>query len=255
MRQADRQTRILQKLRHVRFLSVGDLALEFQVSEETVRRDLRQLEDLGEVEKVHGGAMLRDRGNDAPFLSRLHAQTREKERIARRAMEDIPRGSTLFIDAGSTCCAVAQLLNSRGYATVVTYSTEVARVLAGGTCTVFLAPGELDPEDLSVYGPATAAFLDTFKCDIALLSAAAIDAEVGFLDFKPKETWMKTRMIAAARETMVVADATKFGRAGFSRFARLDEVAYLVTDGAPPEKIANALRPGALRLAQEFAVG
>jgi len=241
MKQPDRHAGILRDLRSVQFRSVTDLARNYGVSEETIRRDLRQLEALGHVEKLHGGVMLRARERDTPFLQRMQIRLAAKTEIARKVATLIPEGATLFIDGGSTCCVAAQELVGRSDLTVVTYSSEVARTLAPGIGEVVLAPGRFDADDLCVYGADTVAYLVQHRCSHALVSASAVDAVDGFLDYKPREAELKRALVRAARQVIVAADAKKFGRAGFVQFASSEDVGILVTDRAPPVEIAKAM--------------
>ena len=246
MKQSDRHARILQELRLTRFRSVVELAEAFEVSEETIRRDLRRLEELGEVEKVHGGVMLREQGSDAPFQQRIQSNLEAKTRIARALTEMIPDGATLFIDGGSTCCVAARGLVARPSLKIVTCSTEIARLVAGvpDPAQMLLAPGEIDPEDLCLYGPATAEWLARFRCNYAVLSASAVNADDGFLDFKPREAEIKRVMLRQSERVVVLADSTKFGRRGFARFAAPEDVDILVTE-AQPTAVLGARLAGA----------
>lgn len=242
MPRAERDQKILSALRLSRYASVSELARSFAVSEETIRRDLKRLERDGLVEKVHGGVTLGDTGGEAPFRRRLQLNHAAKLAIGRRVADRAADGGTMFVDGGTTCCVAARFLRANPNLAVVTYSLEVARILADGRGRVFMAPGEVDAEDMCVYGVEASAFFDRFRIDIALLSATAIDARGGCSDFKHEEAALKGRAAARARAVWVAADASKFGRGAFASFADLEAVAALITDAPPPAEVARALQ-------------
>ena len=221
---------------------VIELATKLGVSDETIRRDIKEMAKSGSVEKIHGGVMLPHTSLEPPFLRRLEVQRREKQRIAKLAASLIMDGETLLIDNGSTSCYVAKALSTHRNMTIVTNSTEVARDLcARNENTVFMAGGQIRADDSAAYGPTAVNFARQFATERAILSVAAISAEQGFLDYDLGEAEFKRAIIPQAASVIIVADHTKFNRPGVVKFCDFDAVDLLLTDQLPPQSIIDKI--------------
>lgn len=241
MIQADRIAAILSALEKDGSCSIGSLAERFDVSEETIRRDVRQLESNGRVIKVHGGVTLPAMRLEAPYRRRLREQLDAKRTIARLAAGFVKDGATVFIDSGTTSYWVAQELSHLRDLTLVTNSLEVAaEALGRADHRVFLAGGALNVDYRSVFDGDAIAYVRRFVPDIAFLSMGAIEAERGFLDFDPDEATFKRAVMDRARRIVVVADCGKFTRQGTVHVADFAQVHDLVSEAAPPTVIADA---------------
>ena len=219
-----------------------DLAEKLGVSDETIRRDIKEMAKYGAVEKIHGGVMLPSTSLEAPFLRRLEAQRREKIRIAKLAATLIIDGETLLIDNGSTSCYVAKALSSHRDLTVVTNSTEVARDLcARNNNKVFMTGGEIRADDSATYGPTAVNFAKQFATERAILSIAAISADQGFLDCDLGEAEFKRAVLPQAATVIVVADHTKFNRPGVIKVCDFSAIDILLTDQLPPQSIIDRI--------------
>jgi len=215
-------------------LSVNLLAAEYDVTTETVRRDLSALERMGLVRRVHGGAVPSSSLSviESGLVERDSANTAEKERIARSALSLLPpAGSTVLIDAGSTTNRFASLLPRDHRLTVITHAVPIAARLAGSPqIELHLLPGRVRSATHAAVGADTVAALSDLRVDAVFLGTNGVSVEHGLSTPDRDEAATKRAMVASARQVVVLADASKVGAESPVRFARLDEVDVLVTD-------------------------
>ncbi len=213
------------------------LAATLGVSAETVRRDLRDLAAGGAVVRQHGGAGPAGRG-EAPFRARMRENAVAKQAIAAAFAGSVGHGQSLMLDTGTTTSFVARALARHRRLTVVTNSTDAARILSAGEGNrVFLAGGSLRPDSGAVLGVEAVRFVAGFSVDHAVISAGGIaGGEVA--DFDPEEADFARAVLERGARRVVVSDATKFGRRGLVTVAALAGVDLLVTDAPPPEGAA-----------------
>lgn len=217
-------------------LSVNDLAEQYGITTETVRRDLTALERLGLVRRVHGGAV------PAGVLSSIESalgerdavRTDEKDRIAKAAVDLLPRETaTVIFDAGSTTARVAAALPPELRLMAFTHSLPVAtRLVASPHVDLSLLPGRVRRTTQAAVGSDTVQALSQLRADVAFVGANAISMDHGLSTPDPEEAATKRALVGAARRVVVVADSTKLGRESAVRFAGLDQVDVLVTDDA-----------------------
>ncbi|CAO1650463.1 DeoR/GlpR transcriptional regulator [Salinibacterium sp. NYA9b] len=239
-----RRSELLQALEERGSVSVVDAAERFHVSPMTVRRDLLELEKAGLARRVHGGAVIgRGRSFEPPYLVRANEASEAKSRIARTAAALIAESDSIAIDTGSTALGVARMLTGRRNITVVTPSMRAAQALSENPeLRVVLTGGMLRTGEGSLTGDfATRAFQD-LSVDRLILAAAGIDASFGLSDYNWDDVLVKQSMVGSAKEVIVVADSSKFGRVAFARIAGLDIIDKLVTDVAPTGELAEQLR-------------
>ena len=215
-------------------LSVTELAEQYDVTTETVRRDLSVLERMGLVHRVHGGAV--PAGSlmafEAALGDRDAANTAQKDRIAEAALAFLPpSGSTVIIDAGSTTSRLASLLPRDRRLTVVTHAVPVAARLASlSHIELHLLPGRVRSTTQAAVGTETVAALDGLRADLAFIGTNGISVGHGLSTPDRAEAAAKRAMVACARQVVVLADADKIMVETPIRFATLDEVDVLVTD-------------------------
>lgn len=215
-------------------MSVNQLAREYDVTTETVRRDLSTLERMGLVRRVHGGVV------PPSSLSLIEAGLRErdqvnperKERIARAALEQLPSsGGTILLDAGTTTSRFAALLPPDHELTVVTHGVPIAARLAGQRqIDLRLLPGRVRRTTQAAVGADTITALSQLRVDVAFLGTNGVTAEHGLTTPDPDEAAVKRALIASARRVVALADASKFGVETAVRFAAAGEIDVLVTD-------------------------
>jgi DeoR/GlpR family transcriptional regulator of sugar metabolism len=229
-----RQALILDEIRRRGAVRVSELTELLAVSDMTIRRDLDVLAAAGLVDKVHGGATAPGRlSTDEPgFEAKSHRQLEEKEAIARAARELVEPGQAIGLTAGTTTWSLANHLLDVADLTVVTNSIQAADVLhreRRPDLTVILTGGVRTPSDALV-GPVAVTTLRSLHVDVLFMGVHGISEDAGFTTPNLLEAEANQAFVAAAEQVVVVADHTKWGVRGLSRFARLDEAHALVTD-------------------------
>ncbi|GAB4385132.1 DeoR/GlpR family DNA-binding transcription regulator [Albidovulum sp.] len=241
-RKADRRRQILSELKLRPHLRISQLARRFNVSTETVRRDIDALADEGLVARDHGGATAPVQGRYPGFEERNRARIEERERIGIRAAELIRDGETVMIDSGSTTVQLARALVARGtQCTVLTNSIAIALTIGHGAPDVLLCPGTYLPEEAAVIGTETLEYLNRFNVDHCMIGASGLSAD------GPSETVqgfaaVKRVMLGRARQRHLLIDSQKFGRKGLARVGELADLDTVVVDRRPAGDLLAALR-------------
>lgn len=216
-------------------MSVNQLAREYDVTTETVRRDLSTLERMGLVRRVHGGVVplaslfLIESG----LRERDQVNTDVKERIARAALDRLPpSGGTILLDAGSTTGRLASLLPPDHELTVITHAVPIAARLAGQRqIDLRLLPGRVRRTTQAAVGSETVQALSNLRVDVAFIGTNGITTDHGLTTPDPDEAAVKRALVECGRTVVALADASKFGIDTAVRFAALGEIDVLVTDG------------------------
>ncbi len=216
-------------------MSVNQLAREYDVTTETVRRDLSTLERMGLVRRVHGGVVPPSSLSliEAGLRERDQVNTESKERIARAALEQLPPpGGTVILDAGTTTSRLASLLPPDHSLTVITHGVPIAARLAGQRqIDLRLLPGRVRRTTQAAVGADTVAALSHLRVDVSFVGTNGITAEHGFTTPDPDEASVKRALIGCGRRVVALADASKFGVETAVRFASAGEIDVIVTDG------------------------
>ncbi len=226
-------------------ISVTELAQQYDVTTETVRRDLSSLERLGLVRRVHGGVVPPSALPlvEAGIRERDQVNTEAKEQIARAALDRIPpAGGTILLDAGSTTVRLASLLPPGHALTVITHAVPVAARLAGQRhIDLRLLPGRVRRTTQAAVGADTVAALSGIRVDVAFLGTNGLTVDFGLTTPDPDEAAVKRALVAAGREVVALVDASKFGVETAIRFASADDVDVVVTDRGTPTADRRAL--------------
>ncbi|VDC20179.1 DeoR/GlpR family DNA-binding transcription regulator [Pseudogemmobacter humi] len=247
----ERQAKILGLLTARQKVSTSQLALEFDVSRETIRRDLLEMEERALLTRVHGGAMLSDHviEPEPAFEKRRGHNAEQKSAIGRMALTLIPEGSTCFIDTGTTTIAFARELMARGNIRVITNSLEIARIMAGGKdCDVLLLGGRPHRDVPATYGEMTLSQIDRFLADFAVISPVGLHVDRGVTDYELHEAEVARAMMRRAQSCVVLCHSDKIGVESRVSICRLDEVDHLVTD-QNPKSAGLSLSRGAVHFA------
>lgn len=223
--------------------SVDALAERFQVSAETIRRDLHDLASTGALHKVRGGARRIRLTTEGSFEERRFDQIAAKTAIARRVVDGVDSGDTLFLDTGTTTLACAAELAQIDGLTVITNSPRIAQCFdsRAGQQRLFLLGGTWSHANAETVGPMTIEQVARFEADRAILGIAALDGTAGAMDADIEEAHVARAMIDHARQVIIVAHAAKFGTRAAFRVCRLDEIDVLVCDQKPDGDLADAL--------------
>lgn len=229
---AERQQRILEHARDDGRVEVATLADRFDVTTETVRRDLAVLEQQGLLRRVHGGALPTEPAvPELSLTSRIGRQSDAKLRIATRALEELPDNGTVLLDSGSTTLALAELLPADARLTVVTNNATIADSLAGrDNLTLLLIGGRVRTVTAAAVGPWAMAALAGLTVEVAFLGTNGFDAAHGLTTPDQDEAAVKRAMLDAARTRVLLADSSKLGAVHLQRFAHADEVHTIITD-------------------------
>jgi len=246
----ERKLRVQELLKTNQFLSVEELCGLLGVSRMTVRRDLAELEKEGLVVRSYGG-VTRPHGvsSEPPFAVRAREQTDQKRLIARAASSLISDGECIGLDVGTSVFELAKLVRERQHLTVVTFSLPVANELVDQDgISVIVTGGMLRMRDRSLVGHLAERALEEVILDKVFLGVAGLDVELGLTAFNMEDALVKRVLIQRAREVVVLADSTKFGRSAFAFVEQLRCVTRVVTDaGAPPDQVAQ-LRSGGIEV-------
>jgi DeoR family transcriptional regulator, glycerol-3-phosphate regulon repressor len=235
-----RQTEILNIARASGRVIVEDLARRFEVSAQTIRKDLNDLCDQRSLTRIHGGAIIASGVENLAYEARRFVAAEEKRAIGIAAASRIPNGCSLFINIGTTTEEVASALTSHEDLLVITNNLNVAMLLyRHPRIEVIVAGGAVRRADGAVIGSTAISLIGQFKVDYAIIGASAIDEEGALLDFDYREVQAAQAIIANARSVMLVADSTKLRRSAPVRIAHLSQIQTFVTEAPLPAGLAN----------------
>ncbi len=239
----ERQQEILRLARDGGRVDVLSLAEEFQVTAETIRRDLKALDRAGLVRRVHGGAIPAGRLDFEPDLSeRESTAADEKDRIAHAALAELPTDGSVILDAGSTVGRLAAAFPLECSLTVVTHALPVAARLADHPgIDLHLVGGRVRHRTRAAVDAWALRAYGEVRADVVLLGANGFSAAHGLTTPDLAEASVKRAMVAAARRVVLLADSAKHGEEHFARFGDLTDVDLLITDSGLDPKDAEAI--------------
>ena len=231
MFQVERREQILQRLRREGRVDVTELAGAFDVTGETIRRDLTDLQQDRLVRRVHGGAVLWSGSSLVPRLEiREGLNVEEKRRIAAMAAMEVPEQGSLIIDSGSTALHLAEILDRERELTVITNSIPIARALATTERPeIMVLGGILERRTLAMVDETGVDLLRDITVDVAFIGCDGLSLGRGFTTPYRAEVAIKRAMMASARRVVMMADHSKFGNEQLFRFAGIDEVDVFIT--------------------------
>ncbi len=247
-KRARRHDRILSALDLNPTIRVSSLASELGVSPETVRRDLDELDRSGRIKRTYGGAV-RARSFEPALGERARLHIAERERIARLAVEALGDADSMFVGGGATTLHFARVLRrSNRRLTVLTPAFSIATELSTNPLIEVMAlPGIVEPKEGLVYGAETVRSIRQFRPSLAVTGASGIDAD-GVSEALLTAAQICSAMIETADETLVLADASKFGHRALQLTTGWSPRVCLVTDSAPPDPIRAAIARAGARI-------
>jgi DeoR family transcriptional regulator of aga operon len=239
----ERHQWILQKLQDTGHVNVKQLSTEMKVSEVTIRKDLKLLEDKNLLFRIHGGGSNKNPYiNDRPVSEKEALNAEEKNRIAKAAADMIGNTDSILIASGTTMLALARSLNPEKHLTVITSALNVALELAGHkNIDVLQLGGQIRQSSSSVIGPYAERILEDVSCSILFLGVDGIDLTVGLTTTSLMEARLNQKMIDVAQTIIVLADSSKFGRRGLGKICALDQVQHIITDEGVPAAVVKLL--------------
>ncbi|MBS7576080.1 MULTISPECIES: DeoR/GlpR family DNA-binding transcription regulator [unclassified Enterococcus] len=235
MNATNRREFILDYLNEHHSLKINQLVEELDVTRETLRKDLYDLEEEGLIRKTHGGAVLSQKINESAYEKRRNEQSNEKKVIAKLAAEMIENGDTVYLDYGTTIYALAQEIKKMKNITVVTNSIPIITLLMPSEDIEIIVPGGmLRRNEGSLYGDMAYNNLKDIFVTIGFFGCAGISANVGITDHHLGETANSKMMIEHSETSVILSDNSKFGKCAFNRMADFSDIDALVTDQVPP---------------------
>lgn len=238
-----RQQQILDLARQSGRVLVEDLAARFDVTPQTIRKDLNELCERRVLARVHGGAQLASGVENVSYDARRVLAQAEKAGIGRLAASLIPNNSSLFLNIGTTTEEVARHLVHHEGLLVITNNIHVAGILTPlPRVEVIVTGGMVRKSDGGIVGESAVDFISQFKVDRAVIGVSAIDDDGSLLDFDYREVMAARAIIKNARHVILVADAMKFTRTAPVRIGHITQVDCFVTDRQPPDAIFESCR-------------
>lgn len=240
MLDAERRQHLVDLVEERNSLTVIELSEHFGVSPATIRRDLSQLSQRGLIERAHGGAAKRVRTPahmpEPPLLKRSSLQVEEKRRIGAAAAAHVVDGATIIISSGTTAAEIVPHLASKSGLTVITNALNIVLLLAQyPQITVITLGGILRHSEMTTLGSLAEKALENLRADLLFMGSRAIHHEYGFSAENLSESHSDQTLMAAARETIVIADHTKFGKVAMVRVAPFDQISRIITDSGLPK--------------------
>ncbi|MBS3803127.1 MAG: DeoR family transcriptional regulator [Oleiphilaceae bacterium] len=245
-----RQKHIIELVREQGFKTIEGLADHFGVTPQTIRRDINNLDKLGQLRRYHGGAgMPTTSTTNLTYAERQIHHLEEKKRIAQAVKNWVPDNSSLFINIGTTTETIAKALLEKAGLTVITNNLHVASILSSrDDFRVIIAGGVVRNRDGGVMGEATLDFVRQFKVDIAIIGISGIDSEGELLDFDYQEVQVAQAIIENSRNIYLAADHSKVGRNAMVRLGHISQATHLFTDCQPNQALRNHIKDAGIEL-------
>ncbi|WFR55163.1 DeoR/GlpR family DNA-binding transcription regulator [Anaerocolumna sp. AGMB13025] len=233
----ERRNKILAMLQRDSRVVVSDLSASFNVTEETIRRDLDKLEKEGFAKKTYGGAIINESLNvDLPYTVRKKANVTNKQYIAEIISSVIEDGDHIMMDASSTAVYVAKHLKNKKNITIITNSIEILLELSEvAGWKVLSTGGTLREGSLSLVGYQAEKMITNYHVDKAIISCKGIDLEKGITDSNEMDAHIKKLMFESANTKILAADNSKFNKISFTKIGDLSDIDIMITDSEPEE--------------------
>jgi DeoR/GlpR family transcriptional regulator of sugar metabolism len=246
--QSERRRKILEIIQDSGSTSVGDLCGQFDVSEMTIRRDLRDLDREGLLRRVHGGAVSNlGRSYEPPYAVRTTRNDEKKRAIGRRAAELVLDGDSIALDIGTTTLEIAHALQGKRNLTIITASLPIANEIVSNLSLMadvrlILTGGIVRPGELSMIGHIAARTYADFHVDKAFIGVGGMSPEDGLTEYNLEDALVKKPLLQNAHQRIVVADSSKLGRTTFTSVAPLSMVNTVITDSDIPREVLQDLQ-------------
>ncbi|WFF42716.1 DeoR/GlpR family transcriptional regulator [Salinicola endophyticus] len=249
MTQQDRHDAIIALVKRQGYAAIEQLATEFNVTPQTIRRDLNQLAEEGAVRRVHGGAGLESSTVNTAYHTRKTLNLEAKRRIAELLVTQIPDSASLFINIGTSNEFIAEALCQHSGLEVITNNLNVAAILQHKTdFNVIVAGGQVRSRDGGIIGEATIDFINQFKVDYGIIGISGIDRDGSLLEFDYQEVRVAQAIIRNSRQVYLAADHSKFQRNAVVRQGNLSQVDAFFTDRQPPDTLVRLMHEHGVEL-------
>ena len=247
----ERRNEILEKLQTDRRVVVSELSQLYDVSEETIRRDLEKLVNDGYAIKSYGGAVINENVNiELPFNIRKNRNIIGKQHIAELITGLVNDGDSIMLDASTTAVYIAKALQEKGLKnlTIITNSIEIIIELFDVQDWTVLSTGGVSREgSFALVGPQTDRMLRNYHVDKAIISCKGIDVSAGFTDSDDLHANNKRTMLKSAKERILAIDSSKFDRIAFTEIGTLDDLTAVITDEKPEERWLQVFKDSGIK--------
>ncbi len=231
---AERRKLIMETLRQEGKVYVPKLSQTYEVTEETIRRDLEKLEKEGRLRRSYGGAVLDERINeDLSFVKRSAINSDLKDIIGKSAAALIQDGDTIMMDSSTTGLALLRNLTDFSNLTIITNSIRLAYDFTNAPFRIISTGGNLRANSFSLTGPIACTSLEKYHVDFAIFSCKGIDRKKGIMESNEEESIVKQCMIEQAKKSLLLVDHTKFDRIAFTTTCNFSRISAIITDRTP----------------------
>lgn len=236
----ERQNKFLELLSTKDVITISEFITEFDISIETVRRDLSILEKQNKIEKVYGGARIKDATFGEPTMeNRMVNNLLQKESIGKKCSEFINDGDCIFIDSGSTTYHIAKSIINKKRLTIITNSIPVLNQLINTEHEIIIIGGKVRHNERSIVSYDYIFNFSQLNIQKSFICAGGITVENGISDFNMQEAVIRKTIIERSREVFVAADSRKFGRDVTINIAPISKIDYIITDSNLTKSLAN----------------
>lgn len=237
---SERQNKILDLARSNGRVEVDELSSRFNVSPQTIRKDLNELCDKQLLQRVHGGAVVGSGIENVSYEARRMLAPAAKKAIGKSAAELIPDNSSLLLNIGTTTEQVAHSLSHHRGLLVITNNINAIDIMKHfPNIELIIAGGQVRHSDGGIVGVAAVDFINQFKVDYAVIGVSAIDEDGSLLDYDFREVRVAQAILKNARHIILVADSMKFERNAPIRIGHISQISTLVTDRGLPGKLSD----------------
>ncbi|MFK5926135.1 MAG: DeoR family transcriptional regulator [Desulfuromusa sp.] len=237
-----RQQEMLTLVQQQGFVSIETLSQNFNVTPQTIRRDINALCDQQLLTRYHGGAGLSSSVENVEYATRQVMNLEEKHQIAKMTADHISDCASVFINIGTTTEEIAKALLNHTGLRIITNNLNVAAILRSNpSFEIIITGGIVRQRDGGITGEATIDFIRQFKVDFGIIGISGIDTDGALLDFDYHEVRVAQAIIKNSRQVFLAADHTKFDRSAMVRLGDIEQVDALFTDCYPPEHIITLL--------------
>ncbi len=245
----NRHDEIISLIKNNGFVSVEEMATLFNVTPQTIRRDINFLDKEGVISRYHGGAGLSLSTENVAYRHRKEILLNEKKKIAGAVSAMIPDSASLFINIGTTTELVASQLMNHNKLRVITNNLNVAATMSKKEdFEVIVTGGIVRGRDCGITGEAAVKFIRQFKVDIGIIGISGIDLDGTLLDFDFREVYVARTIIENSRKVYLVTDHTKFGRNAMVKLGSITEIDTLITDKKPPKQLMEVISSNGINL-------
>lgn len=235
-----RQASILQMVDEFGFVATEAMVTEFDVTPQTIRRDLNELSEHGLLCRFHGGAGQVKSAENPPYADRLQTGVEAKRKIAAATAALIPNGASIFLSNGTTIEAIAEALLGHEKLHVFTNNLHVARILTqNDSFQIIVSCGQVRHSDGGIVGSSSDDFISDFRMDVGIVGISGVDEDGSLLEYDPQEVKTAKTILRNSQKVIMVADRHKFGRRAMNRVGHIRDLDVIITDSALDAHFTN----------------